>query len=257
MPRPNSMCACAAVPVMMGMSPALAAPIALDPSAVSWTNLTLPVLGDQATFIPALPTSGTVVYDNITPWRRGLSASFPESLGYQGPGNDADIWTSDDLHLGAGVTAFNEVHFVIRTFNPDRPISLAFWESDAALNWTDPSFQPAYEFSFTLPTTAEDDYVATLVTLTLPHAIDLGAHMWMGLQSIDEGFPHELIPFSSATPAVGSSENWWSQVPGSQMQNIFLDFPNNFAYGLSYTVPAPGTGALALLAVTATLRRRR
>lgn len=253
MSHPKNRLASAGILAVAGLASAAGAQV----SSVEWSHILLPPNDNDQPIINALPTTGTVVYDNITTWRRGLLPDIPQALGYQAPGNESDIWASDDLHLTQSERRFNEVHFVIRTFNPARPISLAFWHSDSDLNWPDTT--PAHVFNFTLPEPIPSEDYSTLVKVTLSQAIDLGEHMWMGLQSIDESGPNEMIAFSAATPAVGWSDDWWSQVPGSQHQNVFFPFPNNFAYGLSYSViPAPAGGAIfALLALAPSRRRRR
>lgn len=240
---------------------ALGRAIELGPSSVSWSHIQLPDLNDHSQIIGALPTSGEVRYDNITTWRRGLAPSFPESLWYQMPGNKPEIWTSDDLHLGSSDHRFNQVHFVVHSYEDNRPFSLAFWGSDAELGWSDPE-TPDYEFSFELPEMSPGDNYDTLVTVTLPMDIDLGGHLWMGIQSILDGGLNELIARSSPTAAFGSSEDWWSQVPGEQTQYpspfFFTDVPNNYAYALSYAVPAPSAGlAAGVFGLTMVHRRRR
>lgn len=258
MPCLKSGFGCAGVLMAIGLATAASAQVTIAPSAVEWSHVLTPALNDQQPIIDALPTAGTVVYDNITTWRRGITPGFPETLMYQEPGNDEEIWTGDDLHLTTPTTLFNEVHFVIRTFSPDRPISLAFWPSDNDLGWPDAVTPAPYLYELTLPETIPSEDYATLVKVTLPEAIDLGSHMWMGLQSIVEGEFSEQIAFSAATPAVGWSSDWWSQSPGTQMQNPFFNIPGNFAYGLSYTIPAPAAGVqVGLLAFAAAYRRRR
>lgn len=247
----------AAASFVLGLMQTSTAAIPIDPSAVQWSHVLLP--DDQQTIIGALPTTGTIVYDNITTWRRGLNASWPQTLFYQAPGNKSEIWTSDDLHFGPGETRFNEVHFVIRTFNPDRPLSLAFWTSDTGLSWPDPAMPATLEFSLTLPEMIPSEDYATLVTVTLPFDVNLGSHVWMGLQSIVPDAMNEMIAISAVTPAVGWSDDWWSQVPGHQMQypSFFPSPSNNFAYGLSYVVPAPSLGLPAGLLMLSLSRRRR
>lgn len=256
--RPIAFALLLAASFVPGLSVASAQPIPLDPSAVRWRHIELPANDDQRLIIDAIPTAGTVVYDNITTWRRGLNPVLPDALGYQGPGNDPEIWTSDDLHFGPEQTRFNEVHFVIRTFQNDRPLTLGFWPSDADLSWPDPAVPAPMEFSLSLPEMAPSEGYSTLVTITLPFDIDYGSDIWMGMQSIVENVPHEQIAISSGTPAVGWSADWWSQVPGHQMQfPPFFSYPNNFAYGLSYVVPGPSLGLPLGVLALAMVRRRR